>query len=235
MNDKLDLNLRRLAFFFTVCAALTIFFGCIHHASAQTVNVTNAVAMPPFVAPVTAGQVGASIPDGVKQVATDGYAVFKGFSLTNPISVAVIALKNGSHYGGGVEAHQVLPGSPVSAGFGIFGVQTESKDATTGKTTTKLNFYDATVNLGVSQVENIPVLNIPITVRLFSGPFANLKQGGVLLGAQSGVTGNFTFALGKSGNWFMHLGGGVVNCSGAAAEGLKPEMPMANLGVIGKF
>lgn len=235
MNEKLEYRLRRLIGFFTVCAIVTIFFGCIHHAAAQTVNVTNAATMPPFSSALTVGQIGASIPDGVKQVATDGYAVFKGFSLTNPISVAVIALKNGSHYGGGVEAHQVLPGSPVSAGFGIFGVQTESKDATTGKTTTKLNFYDANVNLGVSQVENIPVLNIPITVRLFSGPFANLAQGGVLMGAQSGVTGNFTFALGKSGNWFMHLGGGVVNCSGAAAEGLKPAMPMANIGVIGRF
>ena len=215
-----------MKFTFAILAAL--FVGGLV-ASAQTVITTNAQAMPPFTAPVTAGQVAASVPDGVKQVAVDGYNVFKGFSLTNPISVAFIGLKNGSHYGGGIEAHQVLPGSPVSAGFGVFAVQTE--DAA-GKV--KFNFYDATVNLGVSQVENIPVLNIPITVRLFSGPFASLN-GGVLMGEQSGVTGSMAFAVDKAGKWFIHIGGGVVNCAGAAAAGLKPAMPLADIGFIGTF
>lgn len=203
-------------------------------ASAQTVTTTNAQTMPPFTIPVTAGQLGASVPAGLQQVAVDGYNVFKGFSLTNPISVAFIALKNGSHYGGGVEAHQVLPGSPVSAGFGVFAVQTETAATATAKAQTKFNFYDATINLGVTQVENIPVLNIPITVRLFSGPFASLN-GGVLMGEQSGVTGSMAFAVGSSGKWFIHLGGGVVNCAGAAAAGLKPAMPMADIGFIGTF
>ena len=199
------------------------------------VIVTNGIttAFPPFTLPVTPEQVGASVPAGAKQVAVDGYAVFKGWSLTNPISVAFIGLKNGSHYGGGVEAHQILPGSAVSAGFGVFAVQTESTDAA-GKTTTKLNFYDATINLGVSQLVNIPVLNLPVTVRLFSGPFASLN-GGVLIGAQSGVTGNMAFALNKTGSAILHFGGGVVNCSGAAAAGLKPAMPMADIGFIATF
>ena len=143
----------------------------------NTATLTGTNAMPPFTIPVTAGQLGASIPAGVQQVAIDGYNVFKGFSLTNPISVAFIGLKNGSHYGGGVEAHQVLPGSPVSAGFGVFAVQTETAATATTKAQTKFNFYDATINLGVTQVENIPVLNIPITVRLFSGPFASRNGG----------------------------------------------------------
>ncbi len=191
---------------------------------------TNAMSeLPPITnAPtVTLPNLAASVPDGVKKVAADGYGVFKNFNLTNPISIGIVGLKNGTvGYGGGITANAINPNSSISAGFGLFAIQTQTTDATTGKKTTGLNFYDATFNLSASGVWNLPILNVPLITRIFSGPFASLN-GGVLVGEQSGFTGDFSFDITPKFN--VDLGGGVVNCAGAAAAGLKPAMPMAHL------
>lgn len=183
-------------------------------------------------ASITVSNLVTGVPAGVTQVVSDGYNVFKNLSLTNPLAINVIGLKNGKLYGGGLVVNPVNTNSAVSAGFGVFGIQTPTAATATAKAGSKLGFYDATINLSVSQVENIPVLNIPITLRIFSGPFASLN-GGVLIGEQSGVTGDISFQISKTG--YLTAGGGVINCAGAAAAGLKPTMPFAHIGVIWKF
>jgi hypothetical protein len=172
-----------------------------------------------------------AVPAGVSQLATDGYNVFKQFSLTNPISVGVIGLKNGSLYGGGIEANTVNANSAINAGFAVLGVQTKTTSAN-GTSKTGFSFFDATVNLSVSQVEMVPVLNVPVTLRVFSGPFASLN-GGVLMGEQSGVTADFNFQVGAA-SW-IDLGAGVINDSGAAAKGLNSTLPMVHFNFTHKF
>jgi hypothetical protein len=200
-------------------------------ASAQTVTVTNAQTMPSFTS-TTVSNVLTSVPAGVVKVASDGYNFWKTLSLTNPLSINLVGLKNGKLFGGGIEVNPVNTNSAVSAGFGLFGIQTTKAATATAKAQTSLDFYDATINLSVSQVENIPVLNIPITLRIFSGPFASLN-GGVLIGEQSGVTGDVAFRISATG--YLTAGGGVINCAGAAAAGLKATLPMGHIGVIWTF
>ena len=173
----------------------------------------------------------ASVPAGVTKVATDGYNFFKTLSLTNPISVGAIGVKNGSLYGGGLEVNGVNTNSSVNAGFAVLAIQTEQKQAN-GTEKKSFGFYDASLNLSISQVENIPVINLPLTMRIFSGPFASLN-GGVLIGEQSGVAGDLNFEPFK--NVYFDFGGGIINDSGAAAAGLKPVMPMAHFNVTFTF
>lgn len=199
---------------------LTIIAACALPALAQ-------ITMPLYT-PITVSNLVVAVPAGVTQVASDGYNVFKQLSLTNPISFNLIGIKNGSHYGFGIEANQADTNQLVSAGFGLFAVQTAN--ATTGKTS--LNFYDATINLSVQQVEMIPIINIPITLRIFSGPFVSLN-GGVLMGEQSGITGDIGFQIATDG--YLTLGGGVINAAGAAANGLASVMDFAHVGVVWKF
>ena len=186
---------------------------------AQEVIVTN----PILNNPLTVSNVVSAVPKGLTTVATDGYSVFKNFSPTNPLSIGVFGLQNGAgKYGIGLEANTVRTDSGISAGFAVAGIQVE-KD---GKT--KWGFYDATINLSASGVWNLPVLNLPLITRVFSGPFVSL-DGGVLIGAQSGACGDLAFDLSKNMN--LDFGGGVVNCAGAAATGLKPAMPMAHVNI----
>lgn len=201
------------------------------NASGGVNTTTNLIANNPFTATTTVSNVVVSVPAGVKQVATDGYNVFKNFALTNPISINVIGLKNGSMYGFGLEANTINTNSVVNVGFGVFGIQTQTKNAQ-GQSVKGWNFYDATLNLSVSQVENVPILNLPIILRIFSGPFASLN-GGVLIGEQSGVTGDFSFEPWK--NVYIDVGGGIVNVAGAAAANLQPVLPMAHAGVTFTF
>jgi hypothetical protein len=194
-------------------------------AAAQTVVSTNTV--------TTVSNVISSVPAGATKVVTDGYNFFKTLTLTNPISAGIFGLQNGSgNYGGGIEVNGVNTNSMVNAGFAIAGIQTETTDLNTGKKTRAFNFYDATINLSISTVETIPVLNLPVIVRLFSGPFTSLN-GGVLIGEQSGLTGDLNFQVGS--DKFIDFGGGVVNCAGAAARGLQPAMPMAHINFTWKF
>ena len=179
----------------------------------------------------TASNLVVSVPAGVTKAVSDGYNVFKNFSMTNPVSIGVFGLKNGSGYGFGLEANEVNQSSAVNAGFALAAIQTETTDAL-GKKHKGLDFYDATVNLSLSTTEIIPVLNIPVLLRIFSGPFASLN-GGVLIGEQSGTTGDVNIQVGK--DKYIDLGGGVVNCAGAAAAKLKPVMPMAHLNFTFKF
>lgn len=202
----------------------------------QTVNVTNPIPGSPMNDPLpsvtTVSNVITSVPAGVTKVAGDGYNFFKQLSLTNPISAGIFGVQNGrGNYGGGIEVNGVNPNSSVNAGFAVAAIQTETTDAN-GVKHRGLNFYDATINLSVSTVETIPILNLPIILRIFSGPFASLN-GGVLVGEQSGGTADINFAVGK--DKYIDLGGGVVNCAGAAAAGLKPALPMAHLNFTFKF
>lgn len=182
--------------------------------------------------PSTVTNIISSVPDGVKQVGTDGYNVFKNFSLTNPISAGVVGIKNGKHYGFGLEANTVSTNSAVNAGFGVFAIQTDVPKTATMKASTKWQFFDATLNLSVSKIETVPVLNIPIILRIFSGPFVSLN-GGTMIGEQSGATGDFNFQVGT--DKYIDFGGGIINASGAAAKGLATVMPMAHFNYTMKF
>ena len=199
-------------------------YGC-NKAKAQTVT-------PPT---VTVTNILTSIGAAPVQVATDGYNVFKQLNLTNPIAFNLVGLQNGTgKYGIGLEVNQASAStntSGVSAGFGVFGIQTDQAQPN-GTVKRGWEFFDATVNLSYSARETIPLLNLPINMRIFSGPFASLN-GGVLIGEQSGVEGDFTFQVSKTG-WF-NAGGGVVNCAGAAAKDLKAAMPMAHAGLVWTF
>ena len=175
----------------------------------------------------------ASVPAAVSTAAAGAWNVFKNFSITNPISVGVFGLQNGpGRYGIGIEAAQqeaeITTNTPVDVGFGLAAIQAQKK---AGQNNNGWNFYSATVNIGVSQIETIPVLNIPFTLRVFSGPFTSLN-GGVLIGEESGISGDFDF---QAGPGFLSLGGGVVNDAGAAAASLKPVMPMAHINYNVKF
>ena len=197
-----------------------LFASVLFNVEAQESIVTNAIPNNPMnalVAPTTLGAIGANLGAAPARVATDGYAVFKNFSLTNPISISAIGLKNGSLWGGGIAASTATP-ALVNAGFGVFAVQTKNPQGQT-----QWSFYDATLNLQVSQVETIPVINIPITLRIESGPYVQLSRGGNTLGAQNAAFGDLTFGNPK---FWVTLGGGVVNITGA---GLQPILPMAHL------
>lgn len=173
---------------------------------------------PPF---TTVSDIVSNIGQAPATVAKDGYNAFKQFSITNPIAGHVIGLMNGKgKYGVGLEVNQADPNQVIGIGFAVAGIQTDKDGAK------KWNFYDATLNLSVSKTETIPLLNIPVTVRVFSGPFASLN-GGVLMGLESGTSADIHFKL--ADHWALELGGGIINCSGAAAEGLKPVLPMAHL------
>lgn len=202
-------------------------------ASGQTVNVTNSpTGSANLLGSSSLTNILGSAGNGIAQVGTDGYNVFKQFSLTNPISAGVIGIKNGSHYGFGIEANTVNTNSSVNAGFGVFAIQTVTPKTATVGASTKWQFFDATINLSVSKVETVPVLNIPIILRIFSGPFASLN-GGTEIGEQSGMTGDFNFQVGN--NKYIDLGGGVINASGAAAKGLATVMPMAHINYTWTF
>jgi hypothetical protein len=189
--------------------------------------VTNMVAetlMTTPILPTSLGDIGGSLGSAPARVATDGYAVFKNFSLTNPISISVIGLKNGSLWGGGIAASTSNTNSLMNAGFGVFAVQTKN-----AQNQTEWSFYDATLNLQIQQIETIPLLNIPITLRIESGPYVQLSKGGNALGAQSAAFGDLTFGSTK---WWITLGAGVVNITGA---GLQPILPMAHGTVTFRF
>lgn len=204
--------------------------------NAQTVTATNAsggitttVNATPLPAFTTGTDILGGIGNAPKQVLTDGYLALKDISLTNPIAVNVFGLMNGTgKYGFGLEVNQADPGKLVNAGFAIAAIQTDQPQAG-GGTKKGWNFYDATLNLSVQQTETIPLLNIPITVRIFSGPFVSLN-GGTLVGEQSGVTGDINLKINE--HFGFTGGGGVVNCAGAAAAGLKATMPMAHLALV---
>jgi hypothetical protein len=183
------------------------------NALSQTVTTTNALS-----------QIG-GIPG---RVASDGYLTLKSLSFTNPIQANLFGIQNGSgKYGVGLEINQAAPDSLVSVGFGVAAIQTDEQQGIGTKKT--LSFYDATVNLGVGDVINFPGTSLPLTYRLFSGPFTKLNnsQGGVYVGEESGAVGEMNFVL--SSHWGLGFGGGAINCSGAAAAGLKPAMPIAKL------
>lgn len=203
-----------------------LFASILFNVKAQITIVTNAIPNNPMTAPVvptSLGAIGANLGAAPAQVATDGYAVFKNFSLTNPLAISVIGLKNGSLWGGGLAASTANTNSMLNAGFGLFAIQTPKKIAGGYSTTqNEWSFYDATLNLQIQQIETIPLLNIPITLRLESGPYVQLSRGGNTLGAQSAAFGDLTF--GSPRLWFT-FGGGVVNISGA---GLQPVLPMAH-------
>lgn len=219
-----------LAFFMLAMILLFLMLPMMGHG--QTVTVTNASGgtttinggstnmTVPFTSPTDIiGGIG-KVPG---QVLNDGYMSLKNLSITNPIQGHVFGLMNGSgKYGGGIMVNQADPTKFVNAGFALAAVQTEQKQGD-GTFRNKWSFYDASLNLSVQQTETIPLLKIPIVVTIFSGPFCSMN-GGVLMGAQSGVSGDVNFLLSK--HWAFTLGGGVVNCTGAAAAGLKPAMPM---------
>jgi hypothetical protein len=156
---------------------------------------------------------------GVAQVANDSYNVFKNISLTNPITAGVIFLRNGSKSGFGLEAGSVDTNSLVNVGFGVFAIQTKQPTAS-GGTATHWGFYDATVNLSVSKVETLPIFNIPIEMKIESGPAVRLSSGGNTLMEQTAGFGDITFD--PIGGWPLTIGGGIVN---AVGSGLRPVMP----------
>lgn len=206
--------------------ALGILSGCLCHA--QSVVTTNQTGGINTVTNLI------NVPAGVSQLGTDAYAAFRQFSLTNPISVGIIGVKNGKLWGGGLEANTANTNSPVNIGFAALAIETPTTKVVGGSTVagSKIGFFDATLNLSVSQVENIPVINVPIILRLASGPFASLS-GGVLIGEQSTAMGDFSFQITPKLN--LDFGGGAINCSGAAAKGLAPVMPMAHINLTAKW
>jgi hypothetical protein len=219
--------------------------GFIFHASAATMTVTNASGgidtyvlqtnslTLPLPGTTTGSNILLSVPAGVTKLTTDVYDFFTSIAWTNPISVGVFGLQNGSgNYGGGLEVNSIKPGATVNAGFAVAAIQTTETDPVTGKKSRTWGFYDATINLSLSTIETIPALNIPIYLMIWSGPFASLN-GGVLIGAQSGMSGDLKIPIGpKPANpalqHLITLGGGVINCSGAAAKGLKSAMPIVH-------
>jgi hypothetical protein len=201
-----------------LACGLIAHLGACTRAHAQTNTLP---AVPTF---TTGSNILDSIGSAPKQVLSDGYLALKDISLTNPIAFHVFGLMNGTgKYGFGLEVNEADPNKTINAGFALAAIQTDKGGSKSW------NFYDATLNIGISQTETIPLLKIPITVRIFSGPFVSLN-GGTLIGEQSGVSGDMNFKL--SSHMGMILGGGVVNCAGAAAEGLKPAMPMAHLAIV---
>lgn len=207
-------------------ATATLQAQTVTNASGGTTTVTGSTAMPAF---TTGSDILGGIGNAPKQVLSDGYLALKDLSLTNPIAFHVFGLANGGgKYGFGLEVNQADSSKLVNAGFAIAAIQTDKPQAG-GGTKKGWNFYDATLNLSVQQTEVIPLLKIPITVRIFSGPFVSLN-GGTLLGEQSGVSGDINLKINK--NFGFTGGAGVVNCAGAAAAGLKSTMPMAHAALV---
>jgi hypothetical protein len=167
---------------------------------------------------------------GIAQVGTDGYNVISGFNWNNPISAGFIGIKNGSHYGAGLELNTADTNSLVNIGFGVFAIQNNETQAD-GTSKTKWGFYDATLSLSVQQVETIPVIKLPLTLRIESGPAVKIQSGGTGGGAlleQSAAFGTVTFSPIK--NWPITIGGGVIHCSAFANV-----MEMALVNVSQKF
>ena len=147
---------------------------------------------------------------GLTHVTTDASAVFGKFSWSQPLDVSAVGIKNGDLWGGGVTISQTPTNSVVGLGFGVFGIQNHVTDAAL-KTTTKLQFYDATLSLSVKQVETIPVLNLPVVFRIETGPALKLSGGSGELMEQSAAMGSVTFDWFKG--WPLTISGGVIHCS----------------------
>lgn len=197
---------------------------------AQT-NLTQVPNLLPPIAPATSvSNLLGTAASGVSQAASDGWNVFSQFSLTNPISAGIVGLKNGNHYGGGIEVSTANTNSLVNIGFGLFAIQNDSSSTVNGvtKTKTQWGFYDATINLSVSTVEQIPILKIPITLKIESGPAVRLSRGGGTLLEQSAAFGDVTFDQIK--NWPITVGAGIVDCSAFANV-----MPMLHLNISHQF
>jgi hypothetical protein len=157
---------------------------------------------------------------GITQAATDGLNVFQKLSLTNPISFGVFGVKNGKNYGAGVDVSSDNPESLVNVGFALL--------ALPNSTSHQLDFYDATLNLSISTVEKIPVLNIPVTLKIESGPAFRLSRGGNMLLEQSAAFGDVT--LDWINKWPVTIGGGLIHCSAFSGA-----LPMAHLNVTHTF
>jgi hypothetical protein len=166
------------------------------------------------------GIVGTNTANGLQQVIHDGAAVFSQITLSNPCDVAVIGIKSGKQYGGGFSVSQTPTNSVVGVGFGFFAMQKTVLTPVTYKHKPQMvplnsgwNFYDATLSLSVSQVEMIPVLNIPLTLRLETGPAMRLSNPITVL-EQSALYA--TIELDWFKGWPIRLGGGVIHCSDPA-------------------
>lgn len=145
------------------------------------------------------------------QIYTDAANVFQNTSLTNPFDIGIDFIRNGSKSGFGVQLVSVNTNSTVNFGFGVYALQIAQPSVAHQATTYKWNFLDATLNVQISKVENLPLLNIPVTFRVGSGPAVNLSSGNLLL-EQSFAVADVSFNLIKG--WPIVCGGGVINLTG---------------------
>jgi hypothetical protein len=197
--------------------ALLLFFVCLS-SSAQDTNVST---LPPGnSAPITIPNLPGNLGTNLTHVANDAVGVFQNFNFKQA-SAGIVGFKTPDGFGGGIEVHSFSTNTPVQIGFGIFGAQ--ERNTVTKKL--EFGFYDGTLNIGVSTVETIPVVNLPLTLRVESGPaFKFAGEGGGTLLEQSAAYGDFNFHLSK--NWSLTFGGGLLHCSDP--HFVDKAMPMAH-------
>lgn len=167
-------------------------------------------------------------------LATDAEAAFKDFNFKDA-SGGVIGLKVPDGYGMGIDLHSISTNSPVELGLGLFGIQ-EKQPVTskTGVISTKTGFafYDASLSIGLSTTETIPVIGIPVRLMIESGPA--FKLGGIGSGVimeQSAAYADLDFAVNT--HFTITAGAGVVHCSDPHFNG--KALPMIHLNLDWSF
>jgi len=183
-------------------------------------SVANAQDNPPpaEVTPPATNTVTTKTPAPVKQLedgVTAGYKALSQLSFTNGLSGGFFGIRHDSDYGGGIFARTANP-TGVNVGFSLAAIYEQTKDKTTLKTHSELNFYDATLNISLNGTTVIPFLNYPLDYVLESGPATNLKDPKTIY-EQSlvGVEKTWRFGAGTPGQkgWGLTLQVGEGHCS----------------------
>lgn len=161
--------------------------------------------------------------DNLKHVANDATRALKGFDFKNA-SAGVFVVKVPSGYGIGIDVHTVNTNNPVQLGFALFGAQ--ERNSVTGKN--GYAFYDASLSIGLSTTEKLPILGWPVRLMIETGPaFKFSGEGGGVLLEQSAAYADLDFRVG--GHFTATVGAGVIHCSDSHFNGKAMPMVHANL------
>lgn len=158
------------------------------------------------------------VKSSVGQIGGDAWTAIKGLNFSQGFNAGLLAVKDGSQYGVGMEISTALTNSPIQAGFAILGLEQPDHS---------LALYDSSFNLSVSTRELIPIVNIPVDLIIGSGPGIRFQNGTTVI-EQSFAFAEFHWRFTSKAR--LDTGFGVIHLSDKAKA-----LPSVNAALTWRF